>query len=100
MILLFFVLLAAVHLLIYTQNIKLKYETEGLKRKHIKLHAENRNLRAEVEKKKSLGRIESIAINKLHMITGKKTRPLDPFCRPMMLPGNSYRHLKPVMIEK
>jgi len=72
MILLFFVFLAAVHLLIYTQNINLKYENESLKRKHIKLHSENRNLRAEVERKKSLGRIEDIAIKKLHMIRPNK----------------------------
>ena len=71
MILFFFVLLAVAHLFIYTQNITLKYNTENLKRKYLKLHAANRNLRAQVEKKKSLGRIESIAINKLLMIRPK-----------------------------
>jgi len=69
--LIFFVSLAFVHLLIYTQNINLKYENEALKREYFELHSKNRNLRAEVEKKKALGRIEYIAITKLGMIRPK-----------------------------
>ncbi len=70
-ILLLFVALAFIHLFIYTQNINMKYEIENAKRKYLNLHSENRNLRAVVEKKKSLSRIENIAINKLHMIRPK-----------------------------
>lgn len=65
-----FLLVAAstVHLAIYTMNIDLKYEVEGLKRDLLALNNELRALEADAAVKRNLGRIESVAVNKLKMI--------------------------------
>jgi cell division protein FtsL len=66
---LFFILaISIVHLGIYTRNINLKYEVEGLKRTLNKLQAETRHLSSLAAEHGNLERIESIAVNKLHMI--------------------------------
>ncbi len=66
------VALSIVHLSIYTQNINLKYEVEDLKKTLGKLQGDLRYLRSIAAKKKSLKRIENIAVNKLNMVRPDK----------------------------
>ena len=67
LILIFFVALAALHLLINTQNIDLKYQLTDLKLKLRKIQSKNRLLAIQIAKKENLKNIEKIAKEKLNM---------------------------------
>jgi len=71
-ILLIFVLLAGIHLFIYTQNIDLKYRITDLKIRLQEIRSENRRLASQVAKKENLPYIEKIAKEKLNMIYPEK----------------------------
>jgi cell division protein FtsL len=67
-----FVILAGIHLYIYTQNIGLKYKITDLKIKLSELRSRNRKLISQVAKKENLPYIEKIAKEKLDMIYPEK----------------------------
>ena len=71
-ILIIFVILAGIHLYIYTQNIGLKYKITDLKIKLSELRSRNRKLISQVAKKENLPYIEKIAKEKLDMIYPEK----------------------------
>ena len=71
-ILIIFVVLAGIHLFIYTQNIDLKYKTTDLKIKLKDIRSKNRQLISQVAKKENLPYIEKIAREKLDMIYPEK----------------------------
>jgi len=71
-ILLMFVILAAIHLAIYTSSMKVGYEIDGSKKELEKLRSENRYLNYLVAKEESLPRIEQIAKGKLNMVYPEK----------------------------
>ena len=62
------VLLAGIHLYIYTQNIDLKYQLTDLKVKLRELRNKNRALGSKVAAKESLANIEKYAREKLKMV--------------------------------
>lgn len=72
LVLIIFVVLAGVHLFIYTQNIDLKYKTTDLKIKLKEIRSKNRELISQVAKKENLPYIEKIAREKLDMIYPEK----------------------------
>jgi cell division protein FtsB len=63
-----FVLLAGVHLFIFTQNISLKYKVTDLKIRLSEIQSKNRQLGSQVAKKENLPYIEKIAKEKLNMV--------------------------------
>ncbi|KPJ63821.1 hypothetical protein AMJ44_13905 [candidate division WOR-1 bacterium DG_54_3] len=67
-VLIIFVILAGIHLYIYTQNIGLKYKITDLKIKLSELRSRNRRLVSQVAEKENLPYIEKIAKEKLDMI--------------------------------
>jgi cell division protein FtsB len=71
-ILIFFVVLAVIHLAIYTDSIKNGYEIDSSKRALDKLREENRYLNYLVAKDEALPRIENIARSKLKMVYPEK----------------------------
>lgn len=71
-ILIIFVILAGIHLFIYTQNIDLKYKTTDLKIKLSEIKSKNRELISQVAKKENLAFIEKMAKEKLGMIYPEK----------------------------
>jgi len=71
------VILAAIHLYVYTQNIDLKYQNTDLKIELNELHSKNRLLGSQVAKKEDLKQIEKIAKEKLGMIYPSKMHYID-----------------------
>ena len=71
-ILIIFVVLAGIHLFIYTQNIDLKYKITDLKIRLSGIRSKNRGLISQVAKKENLSYIEKVAIEKLDMIYPEK----------------------------
>jgi cell division protein FtsB len=67
-ILLFFVLLAGIHLYFYTQNITLTYKITDLKTKLNGLKSDNRQLSGQVSRGENLSYVEEYALKKLGMI--------------------------------
>jgi cell division protein FtsB len=67
-ILLFFVLLAGIHLFFYAQNITLKYRITDIKVKLNELKSNNRQLGGQVSRAEDLGYVEEYAKGKLGMI--------------------------------
>lgn len=72
LILVIFLILAGIHLFIYTQNIDLKYKATDLKTKLNELRSTNRLIGSQVAKKENLSYIEKIAKEKLDMIYPEK----------------------------
>lgn len=67
-ILFFLLLLAGIHLYIYTQNITLKYKLTDLKIKLGEIRSKTRFFNSEVARKEQLVHIEKIAVEKLDMV--------------------------------
>jgi len=67
-----FVILAGIHLFVYTQNIDLKYKLTDLKIKLAEIKSKNRLLGSRVAKKENLGYIEKFAKEKLKMAYPQK----------------------------
>ncbi len=63
-----FVVLAGIHLYIYTQNIGLKYRVTDLKVKLSEIVSQNRSLTGRVAEKENLDYIEKYAREKLNMV--------------------------------
>ena len=63
-----FVVLAGIHLYIYTQNIGLNYKVTDLKIKLSKIVSRNRDLIRRVAEKENLNHIEKYAREKLDMV--------------------------------
>jgi len=63
-----FVVLAGIHLYIYTQNIGLKYRVTDLKVKLSEIVSRNRSLIGRVAEKENLDYIEKYAREKLNMV--------------------------------
>lgn len=72
LILIIFVVLAGIHLYIYTQNIGLKYRVTDLKIKLSKIVSKNRSMISQAAKKENLHYIEKIAREKLNMVYPKE----------------------------
>ncbi len=68
LILLLLVLISIIHLSIYTRNLNLKNEVEGLKRTLGGMKNEIRYLNSAAASRSNLKRIEEIALGKLRMI--------------------------------
>lgn len=66
------VVLAGIHLFIYTQNMTLKYKVTDLKIRFSELRSKNRQLGSQVAAKENLAYIEKFAREKLEMIYPKK----------------------------
>jgi len=60
--------LAIIYLIIHANNMTIKYNIEGLKRKILSIHSINRDLSYKNAELKSLDRIEKIARGKLRMV--------------------------------
>jgi len=67
-----FVILAGIHLFIYTQNIDLKYKLTDVKIKLGKIRSQNRLYGSRVAKKENLAYIEKFARDKLKMVYPQK----------------------------
>jgi cell division protein FtsB len=67
-ILVVFLLLAGVHLIIFAQNVGLKYELTDLKVKLTELTSKNKELNCFVAREEKLGYIEKVAIERLGML--------------------------------
>ena len=88
LILLFFVLLAGIHLFIYTQNIDLKYKTTRLKIKLQELVSQNRALGSQVAQKENLKTVEEVAMKKLNMVYPEKVNYIVPDSATSSAEGN------------
>lgn len=71
-----FVILAGIHLFIYTQNMSLKYKNTDLKIKLGEIRSKNRQLGSSVARKESLSYIENFAREKLGMVYPKNIKYL------------------------
>ncbi|MGB9613405.1 MAG: septum formation initiator family protein [Candidatus Margulisiibacteriota bacterium] len=71
-VLLVFLILASIHLYLYAQNIKLKYQNTDLKIKLAEIDSQNRSLRVELARAENLAYIEKIAKEKLGMVYPEK----------------------------
>ncbi|OGC23005.1 hypothetical protein A2291_00960 [candidate division WOR-1 bacterium RIFOXYB2_FULL_42_35] len=71
-ILVILVILAGIHLSIYTQNISLKYKLSGVKIKLAEIVSQRRLLDSQVAKKENLAYVEKVAKEKLAMVYPKK----------------------------
>jgi cell division protein FtsB len=78
LILVIFLVLAGIHLFIYTQNIDLKYEATDLKIKLSEIRSKNRNLGSKIAQKEDLNYIEKVAKQKLKMIYPAKINYILP----------------------
>lgn len=67
-----FLMLALVHLAIYTGSIKTSYEIDGIKKELDQIRSDNRYLNYLVAREEALPRIEKIAKGKLNMVYPEK----------------------------
>lgn len=67
-----FLVLAGIHLFIYTQNIGLKYRVTDLKVRLSELNSGNRQLESQVIEEENLAYVEKVAKEKLGMIYPEK----------------------------
>lgn len=72
------VILAGIHLFIYTQNISLKYKVTDLKIKLAEITSQKRDLIIRVAKKENLNYIEKIAREKLNMVYPEEVNYIIP----------------------
>ena len=72
------VILSAIHLFIYTQNMDLKYKTTDIKIKLSEIRSKNRLLGSKVARKENLAYVEKFAREKLGMIYPKNINYILP----------------------
>ena len=95
-ILIIFLILAGIHLLVYAQNISLKYQITDLKVKLSELISQNRQLGSMAAKEENLAYVEKVAKEKLGMIYPVKIFYITANSTPDRVgPGSREATLKP-----
>ena len=73
---LFLIILALVHLYVYTKNVGINYEIEAMKETFNKLYSENHYMASEISALSRLDRIEKLAKENLKMVYPEKVNYL------------------------